>query len=179
MEMKWNASLVVSGDAFRIEAEPGQNSITLRPVGLINEDVNFGTVLEFIETLQVKPEKILFDMGGISRINSCGVREWLLFLQRMQSKFRCSFGRANEAFIECASSIPTVFGSPGLPIDEIEAPFFCSKCSKRTLVSLKPTVIFKAGTLSLPPQKCAQCAGPLEFDGLEDEYFNFLKHLPV
>jgi hypothetical protein len=177
MEMKWNASLVASGDAFRIEAEPAKGSIIIRSIGLINEDVNFGTVLEFIETLSIKPEFVFFDMGGITRINSCGVREWLLFLQRVQSRYRCGFTKANEAFADVAGSIPTVFGSPGLPVGEIEAPFFCSKCNKRFLSSLKPALIFKAGNLELPPQSCPQCATVMEFDGLEEEYFSFLKHV--
>lgn len=177
MEMKWNASLVASGDAFRIEAEPGPGSVAIKPIGLINEDVNFGTVLEFIETLSIKPEKIFFDMSGITRINSCGVREWLLFLQRVQSRYRCAFSKANEAFIDVAGSIPTVFGSPGLPIDEIEAPFYCAKCNKRFISHLKPVLVFSAGILTLPSQKCPQCASEMEFDGLEEEYFSFLRHV--
>src|SRR4051812_42172436 len=113
MEMKWNASLISSGDAFRIEAELADTNIIIRSIGLINEDVNFGVVLKFINSLQSKPTQVIFDMSQISRINSCGVREWLIFLQVMQSRYSCSFSRANETFIEVAGSVPTVFGKPG------------------------------------------------------------------
>jgi anti-anti-sigma regulatory factor len=173
-DMKWNACLVASGQSFRIEAEIGTGPVVIRPHGLINEDLNFGTVLEFIDTLKTKPTQIIFDMSSVSRINSCGVREWLLFLQRMQSRFKISFSRANEVFIEVASSVPSVFGKPIAPVGQIEAPFFCARCSRRLLTYLDTGEAIRGGQVVIAAQKCPQCGGELEFDGLQEEYFGFL-----
>lgn len=177
MAMKWNATLVACGDSFRIEAELGEGAITIKPIGLINEDVNFGAVLEFIQTLSGKPNLVKFDLSAVSRINSCGIREWLLFMQRIQSRFPCAFTKANENFIEVAASAPTVFGKQGTPLDEIEAPYFCAACSRRFMIYVKASSCYKDGAAVVPKLDCPQCKAALEFDGLEDEYFEFLKHV--
>lgn len=177
MGLNVGACLVTEGGSFRIEAELGNDSIVIRPSGLINEDVNFGNVVEFINGLHKKHGQMLFDLGGISRINSCGVREWLIFLQWAQSRYRCSFVKANEPIIELASSIPSVLGKPGTPVDEIEAPFFCSKCDKRELFNLNAASCGRVNALTIPKLNCTQCKGPLEFDGIEEEYFSFLKNV--
>ena len=172
-----NPILLASGALFRIEAELGGDFMKIRSVGLVNEDVNYGKVLEYVDEMETPPTRFIFDMSAVTRINSCGVREWLLFLQRVEARFQTSFNRANEAFVEVATSVPGVFGKAGTVVDEIEAPFFCAKCNLRTLFYLKSTACYKGGVIAVPHQICPKCKGPLEFDGLEEEYFNFLKHI--
>src|SRR3954468_9656920 len=115
MSQDINAIVIAEVPSFKIEAFIKGEALLLKPSGTINEDFNFSKALEVVTQLHPAKTQILFDLSHVIAINSCGVRSWILFTERLQSKLPLRFTRVNELFIEQAAIVPTVLGKKGTP----------------------------------------------------------------
>src|SRR6202030_562177 len=97
----------------RLELDLVGNAATFRPIGVIDEDINFSIVISTMEQVGVDKYEFRFDLGHIDRINSCGVREWLLLMERLPPSARYSFLNVGELMVEQANMISGIFGRPG------------------------------------------------------------------
>ena len=168
---------------IRLELETEAAEGIFRPVGIIDEDTNFSIALEQISTLAPKPQALHIDLSKVRRINSCGVREWILFMERLMTLTRCAFVQVNELMIEQANMVPSILGQKGTPVLSFYAPYHCTHCNKDVPVLLDPSQVeFRkqgtaGGTPSIPHPDCPDCKKPMDFDWLAEEYFGFVKHL--
>jgi len=163
---------------FRIETEQSAHQLILFPIGEMNEDVNFSEISQLILNLNPSVKNLLFDLRGVQSLNSGGVRSWILFIEQVRSRYACQFKNVNELFVEQASMLTNFFGRNSASIESFEGPYFCSHCKTRTIHMLKPTDVRMTKQSFTPPSfKCEQCDGDLEFDALEDEYFNFMRNV--
>src|SRR3954470_11421077 len=129
--------------------------LVMRPQGEINEDLNFGGIMKTLKELLANTKGLVFDMRQVQKINSCGVREWLMFMQNVQAVIPCRFLAVNETFIEQASIVPTLLGRKGTQIEAFEAPYFCSNCNERSLTLLKTASLkLDSGTFTAPAVNC-------------------------
>src|SRR3712207_5341228 len=105
-----SAQLQVLADTgkIRIEMEQKGASAVFRPIGVIDEDVNFSVVLAQVTKPGANIRDAKFDLGRVSRMNSCGVREWLLLLERLTPVVSLSFFNVCELFVEQANIIPNI-----------------------------------------------------------------------
>jgi len=155
--------------------ESKADCFSLKIAGWINEDVNFAKILEVFSIGNVRA--LAFDLLEVTQINSCGVREWLLFLEKISPTIKIRFDAVGETFIEQANIIPNLLGKPGTEVRVIQVPYFCPTCQKRVIKPMTPTSVTSVDDNFLAPKsQCPGCSGHLEFDGIEDEYFNFLRH---
>src|SRR4051794_39383264 len=97
----------------RLELEADGDAALIRPVGVIDEDVNFSVIIQTLSQMQPPVKRLQFDMGHVSRMNSCGVREWILLMERISAATPIAFLNVNELFIEQANMIPGMFGKKG------------------------------------------------------------------
>lgn len=158
--------------------KPGQGarSIQLRLTGILNEDVNLGNTMEDIVRARPLFDVLLLDVSEIEEINSCGVREWLLFLAQVEAAFPVEFQNVGRAFMEQSSIVPNILGKSGTAIRSFEVPYVCGKCSKQFAGTFtKADLTEKNGVFESPPMNCQDCKTPLEFDGFEEEYFFVFK----
>lgn len=147
--------------------------------GSLNEDVNPKPILETLGSLQKELKELRIDTRGVNHINSCGVREWILLMEKMQFIATCRFNSLSHVFVEQANTVANMIGKPPVPVDAFEAPYYCAKCDKQVQRLLTKADLKKVGTLySAPAFKCDVCQSGLEADFFEDEYFTFLKRLP-
>src|SRR5688572_3056912 len=65
---------------FQVEEQGGTTRVVVS--GEITEETDFGPILE------VDGGTVRVDLGGVSRINSCGVREWLNFVTALKATGR-------------------------------------------------------------------------------------------
>ncbi len=170
--------LIYNIGTFKTEATLVNEGLILTLAGKISEDVNFTELLaKTITALGASQGGIYFDLSQLTDINSCGVRNWLIFLERLQNQSAIEFISVNETFIEQANIVPTLLGKKGTVVREFHAPYLCQKCNKRTSKKLSPADVKVAdGTCVFPQFKCLQCNQPLQFDAIEDEYLAFLNH---
>lgn len=162
---------------FTLE-EIGTGIHELRLDGSLNEDVNLGEIAEHVHGLQGQIQTLSIDLSQIRMLNSCGVREWILFLEDMMAFTKVQFSRVGKLFVEQASTVPNILGKPGTHVYSIELPYFCNTCSAASNVFLETSKIpLLNGVPRAPQKKCHRCGAVLELDAFEEEYFNFLTYM--
>jgi hypothetical protein len=161
---------------MRLEMEVEGTNGVVRPVGIVDEDVNFGVILSVMSQLGMPLKALKFDLGQVSRMNSCGVREWLILIEKLPEGVECGFENVNELLVEQANMIPGILGRRGMKVISFQAPYFCETCSADVPMLIEPSqVAINDGIPQAPPFKCPKCSNPLQFDWLEEEYFAFLR----
>lgn len=152
MNQKLIINTRITGDEVFVEIE-----------GVIDEDSDF----EKIKSL--KMNKFIFDFNKVNMINSCGIREWIKYIQEIEGK-QVSYINCPQIIIEQVNMVHG-FVRKGITVESFYAPYFCVDCDsgKKILVKSSEVVNLK------PPVKiCDACAKELEFDAIEKQYFSFL-----
>ena len=119
---------------------------------------------------------VVFDLDGVDRITSFGVREWIESLQRVNAEY--------YAFIRCRPSIVTQFnmvadfGVQGQLVS-LYVPFECTECGEyfEELCDLRHDYD-RIASLDLPTRHCAKCKGELELDDVPEQYFSYVLSKP-
>jgi anti-anti-sigma regulatory factor len=169
--------LLAEGSAYRLEADIQDGNVLVRVSGTVNEDLEFSVVFDLLQNLGASVQVVLFDLAQITSMNSCGIRSWILFIEKVQQKYSSGFLAANEVFIEQASIAPNMLGKPGTPVHSFEVPYYCEKCDERFLKTVKfEDVKIDDTGFVCPKEKCQICSAELKFDALEEEYLNFISH---
>lgn len=131
--------------------------------GVIDEDANFDKIKS------LKMNKFVFDFSNVSMINSCGIREWIKYLQEIEG--------ASVTYINCPQiiieQVNMVHGfiKKGTTIESFYAPYFCTSCDTGKKILLKNSEVVN---MKPPAKLCNTCSSELEFDAIEKQYFSFL-----
>lgn len=170
-----HSRVLFESSKMRMEYEVAGEVITLRPVGILDEDSNLGLVITAALAIYPKPSEVRIDLGSVSRINSCGVREWISFITRFRSLFSVSFVNVSELMVEQASMINGIFGGAGFRVVSIQVPYYCAKCDARTLSLVELSKLKLVDRVPVVPvEHCRSCKAELEFDSAPEQYFGFL-----
>lgn len=124
---------------------------------------------------------IIFDLGEVTRINSIGIREWIIWINRNAANHKIIFRNCPRAIIDQANLVPG-FLPPAAVIESFHIPFACFDCNTsdtRIMQMGKDFVLtpLSSGlTIHMPsaPQ-CPNCGKQMVFDAIEQTYFQFLK----
>ena len=114
---------------------------------------------------------IAFDMGGVVRMNSAGVRGWCNFVDTLADR-EVTFRRCSTAFAIQASMVPSVLG--GGRIVSTRAPYVCNRCDREVERLLDVALISTERQLKEPLFAC-ECGGQLARDDLAERYFAFVR----
>jgi hypothetical protein len=146
----------------------------IRPVGVFDEGSDYKEALKrILDASGLK--QLIFDLGHIARINSCGVRDWLLLLAGIPTGVEYQFQNVNEHMVEQANAIPEVLGRGPLQVTSFQAPYVCMKCKKDYPQTIRPGQVSLTGGKPVPPAfACPTCNTTMRFDWIEEEYFYFL-----
>jgi hypothetical protein len=150
---------------LRIEASTSKGVLRLAFSGEITEGARFD---------QVGPLRsaVVLDLGGIRRINSCGVREWMNFIRAVPSEVQLRFEACSCAMVTQANMIANFLGAGRLV--SFSAPYYCPKCQTSSEVLLDVERDFPGATRRAPARACGTCGGPLTFDDVEESYLALL-----
>jgi hypothetical protein len=163
---------------FRLEMEQSGSKIIFRPIGVIDEDVNFSILLSTIADFKDPSIEVAFDVSQVNRMNSCGVREWILLVEKLSQSKLLQYVKVGSVFLEQANMIPNLFGKKGTPVKSFEAPYHCPHCDQTSQHWIETTQVKMQNGRPVPPSySCATCRKPLVFDWDEDEYFSFMKRI--
>ena len=131
--------------------------------GEITEDSDFAALL------QSGGAPLTVDLAEVSRINSCGVREWINFVQALGPRSlvleRCSVP------VVAQLNMITNFAGKGR-VQSVYAPFFCTPCDRQHLELVKTTGLTPGSALQ--SMKCPSCGAEMELDDLPETYWAFL-----
>jgi anti-anti-sigma regulatory factor len=159
------------GAKFGSELTSRDGVSTLKLIGVVDED---NELVSLENKLSGGP--LVLDLSEIDRINSCGVRDWVNWLGRIEKN------GARPVFISCSPAIVAQINlvnnfTAGGIIKSFFAPYYCPRCEKEKLLRLETRdLITLAPITSAPTCRCDECDGPMEFDDMEESYFAFLNN---
>ena len=106
---------------FRVEEQGTTTKVVVS--GEITEETDFGPILD------VTGGVILIDLAGVSRINSCGVREWLNFVAALQARGRrLVLERCAPVIVTQLNTIYNFTG--GGHVRSVLGPYYCASCDR-------------------------------------------------
>jgi anti-anti-sigma regulatory factor len=129
-------------------------------------------LLELLE--HARGGQLALDLGGVTFINSLGVRDWI----RMQStatqrQIQLELRRVAEVLVHQLNMIIATRGTAR--VASFFAPYACDACGREE--SLLIDAIACAAQLAQlqPPQMtCPECSAPMAFNDFPERYFSFL-----
>src|SRR5215510_15349258 len=136
--------------------------------GVIDEDNELSELVEKIPT-----GTAVIDLGEIERINSCGVRDWVNWLSRIEK-----IG-AKPVLVECSPAIVAQinlvnnFTGAGV-VKSFFAPYFCPACDLEKVLLVEAQEMVGQEPPKAPTCRCDECDGVMDFDDMEESYFAFL-----
>lgn len=113
---------------------------------------------------------LTIDLGGVRRINSCGVREWVNFIRTITAGAPVKLARCSIAIVEQLNMVFNFRG--GATIESFQAPYCCAQCEASSVVLLTPA---EAKSATAPPRRCDACGGTSTLDDLPQRYLAFLE----
>src|SRR5689334_6094702 len=158
MSQKFQASVQHRGDVSYVKLG-----------GVIDEDNELGELVEKIPT-----GTAVIDLGEIERINSCGVRDWVNWLSKLE------YNGTRSVLVECSPAIVAQinlvnnFTGNGV-VKSFYVPYFCPECDEEKVL------LVEASDMGPPPHepptcRCDECDLVMDFDDMPDSYFAFLSN---
>jgi hypothetical protein len=152
------------GMQWEIDAQGEKTRVAI--VGAVDEDADFGALTR---NLNGTGSKLVFDLERLTRINSCGVREWVNFIRGLKSTIELE--KCSPPFVAQMNMITNFVG--GAKVRSIVAQFVCQNCGH------EQSVVFDVASKMVPDlstRKCEKCGQTtLEFDDVPESYFAFLE----
>jgi len=131
--------------------------------GEITESVTFG------ELTQLRG-RVAFDLAGIRRINSFGVRELLNFLDTLLKSCQIEAERCSSAVVMQLNMLPELCSK--LRVRSILVPLECPRCLHEHEIVIEMGVPGKVP--KIPTTSCDRCKTPMQLSEPEDRYFAFV-----
>ena len=153
----------------RVRVTELQNCTLIKVEGEINESFD-------PDKIAGRRGVVVFDMGGVRRITSHGVLQWITALRSLEANYYC--------FINCRPctmdqfNLVQAFRQEG-EVVSFYATFTCTDCGKELehLIDLRHYFQILE-TLDLPEVSCAKCGAATEFDEVPELYFKYVLSAP-
>jgi anti-anti-sigma regulatory factor len=147
-----------------------QNDVSyVKLAGVIDEDNELGDLVD-----RIPSGTAVIDLGEIERINSCGVRDWVNWLSRLEgNKTRVVMVECSPAIVAQINLVNNFTGS-GV-VKSFFVPYFCPECDEEKVL------LVEASDMGPPPHepptcRCDECDLVMDFDDMPDSYFAFLSN---
>jgi hypothetical protein len=139
--------------------------------GEIDENADFS---ELRLTLRGNVE---LGLEGITRINSCGVREWVNFVRDLQGVRHLWFARCSPPVV---LQLNTIYNFRGRArVSSFMAPYVCEACHSDEYKLLDVAEHFPDRRAHVPAFRCRRCGGVMVFDELPERYLSFLSEVEL
>jgi hypothetical protein len=146
------------------QTEAADDGIRVRFSGVITEAADFSPVVKDAGT-----SNLILDLEGITRVNSSGVRLWILFIGELSKAARqLTLDRCSVAVVHQLNMVSNFKGKAA--VASFYAPYVCESCGAEKSRLLD--VPADAKKLS-EPVPCPSCGAGMEFDDLPDAYLGF------
>ncbi len=151
--------------SWRIQERPGVTTVEF--FGEIDENADFAELKRRLKG------HVVFNMGEIRRLNSCGVREWVNFVRDLPGVTELTLTHCSPAIVTQLNMITNFRG--GAKIRSFLAPYACDACNHEEEKLLDVQAHFPDRDFHRVPEfVCEKCGSPLQFDDLPERYLSFL-----
>jgi hypothetical protein len=139
-------------------------SICVFLAGAIDEHSDFDGVFRDLD------RDATFNLEGIDRINSMGIRNWIASISRFTKQYKARIEALSYPVVMQAHCVANLFASAR--VRSCMAPYYCPACKANQMVVVSVDEIPECPT-EPPERRCSRCDALMEFDEL-DSYFRFL-----
>lgn len=118
--------------------------------------------------------QLVLDVGGVTFINSLGVRDWIrMQAAAQQQRLAVELRRVAEPIVHQLNMIIATRGNAR--VTSFFAPYACDSCGREDSL-LVDAVAHGAelARLQAPPQTCPECGAQMAFNDFPERYFSFL-----
>jgi len=156
------------GQKFQATIHQREEVSYVKVAGVIDEDNELGSLAE-----KLGGTTAVIDLSEVERINSCGVRDWVNWLGKVEKT------GARPVLVECSPAIVAQinlvnnFTGSGV-VKSFYAPYFCPNCDLEKVLLVETRDFAGQQKFKAPTCRCDECDGPMDFDDMEDSYFAFL-----
>jgi anti-anti-sigma regulatory factor len=124
---------------------------------------------------QLVATELVIDAGGVTFINSIGVRHWVRFLRALAAAgVRVRLEPLSEVMVTQLNLVPDM--AAGATVAAVLAPYACDACGAEVSQRLDlaaHAAALRAGTPPVFP--CAECGNRLVLADYPDRFFSFLR----
>ncbi len=143
----------------------------LKLSGVIDEDNTLAGSVKKIDG-----RTVIIDLSGVERINSCGVRDWVNWLNDLHHKGKQTIlVRCSPCIVNQINLVNNFVG--GGMVKSFFAPYYCGRCDKEQLELVQVENFTEQQAPRAPVMRgdgCNQVSCEMAFDDIEDSYFAFL-----
>lgn len=170
-DKKDKASLGGEPFSWRVSGVDGAwQKVELR--GEIDENADFS------ELQRALTGNVELTLEGVTRINSCGVREWVNFVRGLGGLQALMFARCSPPVV---LQLNTIYNFRGpARVSSFMAPYVCEAChaDEYKLLVVEEHFPDRAHP-HVPAFRCRRCGGVMVFDELPERYLSFLETEPA
>lgn len=153
--------------AAQVQVEERGPLLWVRVSGSVTEDA---VIYECLA--EARNRQMVFDLGEMVRINSCGVRDWVRWMKALEE-------RGNQLFlVRCSPATVAQFNmirnfTGQAHVVSVLAPYICPECDAEETDLVWTAAV---STPFVPKQvSCSQCGAAMEFDEIPESYFDFVR----
>ncbi|TMQ03202.1 MAG: hypothetical protein E6J90_35670 [Deltaproteobacteria bacterium] len=117
--------------------------------------------------------RLVLDLGGVTFINSLGVRDWIRMQAAAQrAGIAIELHRVAEPVIH---QLNMIIATRGARVASFFAPYACDRCGREDSLLIDAIAHARAlAQLSPPTMPCAECGADMAFNDFPERYFSFL-----
>ncbi len=153
---------------FEAEVQQLDEESYVRLAGVIDEDNDLSSLGG-----HVRGHTVIVDLAGITEINNCGVRDWVRWLEGVQSKAQVVLVECSPALVAKLNLVSNFAGEAYLR--SVYLPYFCQPCNAEKALLVTMDELPREGPVKAPVCRCDGCDGVMAFDDLEESYFAFVE----
>lgn len=123
---------------------------------------------------QVRGNAVVIDLGGVTMINSVGVREWVLLLDELTARgAKITLRNVTVPMVRQMTMVLKAKGDAS--VESFFAPYLCPKCGDERALLIVVADHAEALAAGEPPAlPCTKCGATSEFDEFPPRYLVFL-----
>lgn len=155
--------------SFSITKKPEASQLVLDLKGSIDEDASFAPPdLGSFMT-------VVFDLAGVTAINSVGIREWIKWMKTFPSSIKLKVRHCPKIIVDQINMVAG-FLPAGTTIESFYVPYYSDASGNEKMVLFENGKEFGAGDVNPPAEVKDETGEVMEMDIIEAKYFKFLKN---
>ena len=155
----------------KISASLNGDTSTILIIGRIDED----SLDELIKLQDTLGSKVIIDFGGVTKINSIGIRDWVKFIRLINAKHTISFIRCPDEIVGSIAMVRQF--AEKATVQSLNRTYTCEQCDLDSIHTLERGKHFDStGKVGSFVNNCTQCSAQLTAVTPDDEYFIFLQN---
>jgi hypothetical protein len=116
--------------------------------------------------------RVTFDLAGVERLTSAGVREWILFMRAVPQNGQYAWDPGAPVMIRQANAIVGFLG--GARVTSLLYPFYCPSCEHELDEPVAVGLGATRRSIVVPRVSCPRCRATMEAAEDPSQYLGFL-----